>query len=50
MAGLDIPFRVLTRDTPEDFPPQLNGQEVALMLLNAKARLSMMRIYPKIIS
>ncbi|HAW58116.1 MAG TPA: septum formation protein Maf [Bacteroidales bacterium] len=38
MAGLDIPFRVLTRDTPEDFPPQLNGQEVALMLAQRKSK------------
>jgi len=37
MKGLDIPFTIMTKNTPEDFPDDLKGSEIALYLSRRKA-------------
>lgn len=36
LRGLNIPFEVRLKDTPEDFPEGLAGEEIALMLAQRK--------------
>lgn len=37
MKGLDIPFTIMTKNTPEDFPDDLKDSEIALFLSRRKA-------------
>lgn len=37
LRGLDIPFEVRLKDTPEEFPPNLAREEIALYLCKLKA-------------
>ena len=37
LAGLDLPFLVFTKETPEDYPLDIHGKDVALMLARRKS-------------